>query len=151
PNRTPPKVRPALPYAHWSAWPRIGATKSTETWTPFASSLRPIGGSGMRVHLLLGLVAFRLVAQPPLKPEDYCTLEGRVLNAATGTPLAKTTLVLMRTSISANVTALPPDFTTNTDGEGRFAMRDIEPGQYRLRASRAGFIDMEYGSRGPFR
>jgi len=107
----------------------------------------------MRVHLLLsiGFIAAPLVAQPPLKPEDLCRLEGRVLNAATGTPLSKATLTLMRNDAGAGMTSPPTNFTTSTDAEGRFAMRDIEPGRYRLRATRTGFVGIEYNARGPNR
>jgi protocatechuate 3,4-dioxygenase beta subunit len=42
-------------------------------------------------------------------------------------------------------------YSTVTDSGGRFAMKDLEPGRYRLSANRTGFVNGEYGSRGPMR
>ena len=118
----------------------------------------------MRAVLLVAMTALALSAQPPttarapanapapeLKPEDLCTLEGRVLNAAAGTPLSKATLTLMRADISPGTGSPLTNFTASTDAEGRFAMRDIEPGRYRLRANRTGFVAMDYNARSPNR
>jgi len=37
-----------------------------------------------------------------------------------------------------------------TDGEGRFELRNLPAGEYRLTVSKAGFITLEYGQRRPF-
>ena len=36
-----------------------------------------------------------------------------------------------------------------TNADGRFAMKAIEPGSYRLSVSRVGFVTEEYGQRKP--
>ena len=91
------------------------------------------------------LQAFQAV-QPPAAPEK-CTLEGRVVNAATGEPLNKTSVVLLRADGPKTAAGLPQAFSTATDANGRFAMKDIDPGGYRLRVSRSGFVTTEYGAR----
>jgi len=86
------------------------------------------------------------------KAEDLCSVQGQVLNLVTGEFLKKATLVLNRTDLSQTMmTAPPPSYTTTSDAEGKFFMKEIEPGQYRLRVTRNGFVSSEYGSRGPLR
>jgi len=80
---------------------------------------------------------------PAYKPDELCTLEGVVRNAVTGEPLKKANITLMK------MDPRNPGFpsTTSTNPEGKFAMKAIEPGQYRLSVERAGFVRTEYGSR----
>jgi hypothetical protein len=80
---------------------------------------------------------------PVYKPEELCTVEGVVRNLVTGEPLNKARITLM--SISPREQNLPLTSSTNT--EGKFAMKAIEPGQYRLSVDRAGFVRTEYGAR----
>src|SRR6266702_2936384 len=75
-------------------------------------------------------------------------IEGHVVNAVTGEPLRKVDLILRRADVSPNAHS-PASYTTSTYESGRFVMRDVEPGQYRLLAARSGFVSMEYGARGP--
>jgi protocatechuate 3,4-dioxygenase beta subunit len=88
---------------------------------------------------------------PETPPEDLCTIEGRVTDAVTGEPVRKATLTLSPTDIPQNVTTPPSSYTTTTDSAGRFAMTALEPGKYRFRVSRTGFVNIEYGARGPMR
>jgi len=88
---------------------------------------------------------------PESKPEDLCAIEGRVLNAATGEPVKKANLLLRRTDLSPNAVSLPTSYSTATDAGGAFAMKDIEPGKYRLSVNRTGFVFAEYGARGAMR
>src|SRR5262249_2903964 len=88
---------------------------------------------------------------PESKPEDRCALEGQVLNAATGEPVKKASLILRRADPSPNTMGFPTAYTTATDSGGAFAMKDIEPGKYRLSVNRTGFVNMEYGARSPMR
>ncbi len=78
-------------------------------------------------------------------------IAGQVLNAATSEPLRKANLILRRAEPAANSMNLPPTYTTVSDAGGKFAMKDIEPGKYRLSVNRTGFVAGEYGSRGPSR
>lgn len=80
---------------------------------------------------------------PTYKPEELCTVEGVVRNAVTGEPLKKANIALLK------VDPRNPSFpaTTSTNPEGKFALKAIEPGQYRLSVERAGFVRTEYGAR----
>ena len=84
---------------------------------------------------------------PQTNPNDLCALEGRVVDAATGEPVRKASLVLNRTDAARSASGLPQSFSTSSDASGGFAMKNLEPGSYRLRASRNGFVTTEYGAR----
>jgi protocatechuate 3,4-dioxygenase beta subunit len=88
-------------------------------------------------------------AVPPTKPEDLCTLSGRVLNASSGEPVRRVTVVLMRADPTPGEPPLA--YTTASDAQGGFAMKDVEPGKYRLTANRNGFVNFTYGARSPLR
>jgi hypothetical protein len=85
---------------------------------------------------------------PPTPTEDLCAIEGQVLNAVSGEPLKKASLSLMRTDISPGEGMLPNSYGTTSDAQGKFAMKDIEPGTYRLMVNRNGYVTMMYGARG---
>jgi hypothetical protein len=80
---------------------------------------------------------------PAYKPEELCTVEGVVRNSVTGEPLSKARITLV--SISPRGPGSP--LTTSTNLEGKFAMKAIEPGQYRLLVDRAGFVRAEFGAK----
>jgi hypothetical protein len=118
----------------------------------------------MRIHLIVLMLPVALAAgagqtipaQTPAqpvesKPEDRCAIEGRVFSAATGEPVKRAGLVLRRTDLTPNSGGLPISYSTATDAGGGFAMKDIEPGKYRLSVNRTGFVNTEYGARGPQR
>jgi protocatechuate 3,4-dioxygenase beta subunit len=91
------------------------------------------------------------VDQPPTRPEDLGAVEGSVFNAATGEPVKKAAVQMTRTDVAPNRNAPPQSYSATTDAAGRFAMKDIEPGKYRMTVSRNGFVTMAYGARGPTR
>lgn len=115
----------------------------------------------MRISALLLLLSLLLPAQSPAqpstqapaaqptKPEELCSLSGRVLNDVTGEAIRRTTITLMRTDVTPN--ELPLVYTTSSNAEGQFAMKDIEPGKYRLTAVRNGFVSLVYGARSQMR
>jgi protocatechuate 3,4-dioxygenase beta subunit len=80
---------------------------------------------------------------PKYKPDELCSIEGIVRNSATGEPLKKANLYANR--INPPGTGLSA--STSTDAEGKFSMKSIEPGQYRLTVSRPGFVQTSYGAR----
>jgi protocatechuate 3,4-dioxygenase beta subunit len=88
---------------------------------------------------------------PETKPEDRCSIEGRVLSASTEEPIKKADLILRRADRSPGAAGQPLSYSTSTDVGGSFSMKDIEPGNYRLSVNRTGFVSMEYGARGPMR
>ncbi len=87
-------------------------------------------------------VATALSAQTAAPPVEKCTMEGQILDAALGAPIKKVQVTLRRVegrnSIGAGAT---------TDAAGRFSLRDIDPGRYRLWAERTGYVRQEYGAR----
>lgn len=91
-----------------------------------------------------------LAASAQIKPEDPASLEGQVLDTATGGALRKAAVVL-RPIDSPRAGPGSSGYSTSTDDSGNFAMQDIPPGRYRLTASRTGYLNGEYGSRGPGR
>jgi protocatechuate 3,4-dioxygenase beta subunit len=94
--------------------------------------------------LLLLLIASLAEAQLTSDPAaEKCTLEGQVVKAGTGEPL-KRARVFLRPAESFRTR----HFAT-TDTSGRFLLKDIEPGRYRLAAERNGYVRQQYGQQGP--
>jgi protocatechuate 3,4-dioxygenase beta subunit len=85
------------------------------------------------------------------KPEDKCGLQGKVVSATTGEAVKKATILLRRTDLNPTTGVMPMTYTTTSDPGGKFAMKDIDPGKYRLSVMRTGFVTAEYGSRGAMR
>jgi len=92
-------------------------------------------------------------AAPAAKAGDLCSMDGRVLDALTGEPLKKASLKLTpsnaKSALAGGAIVLPQVFTTSTDASGRYAMKDLDPGTYRLQVTRNGYVPGEYGARGP--
>jgi len=117
-------------------------------------SENPLPGSRGSAGALLSrdfgpAVAFLLLfAGLALGADDHCSVTGRVVSAATGEPVRKVQVILRpadpRTARSVPLGAV-------TDASGGFSLPDLEPGQYRLFAERAGFVSGEYGARRPSR
>jgi protocatechuate 3,4-dioxygenase beta subunit len=98
----------------------------------------------VKISLPIFFVAAALFAQQsPPKPEDLCGIAGQATNAATGAPVKKAELVLTRIDADPQTT-----YSAATDRDGKFAMRDIEPGKYRLSIRANGFVEVNYGARG---
>ena len=79
----------------------------------------------------------------PTSAENECAISGTVVKLAGNEPLGKATVQLESLE--------DPDRTMAafTDGEGRFELKKIEPGKYKLKASRAGYVVQEYGQHKP--
>jgi protocatechuate 3,4-dioxygenase beta subunit len=87
------------------------------------------------------LIALLLFQQPP--SPDAATVEGFVTKIGTGDPVARARVALTTESRP------PVTITATTDGGGKFVFQNVAAGRYRLVASRDGFVQSEYGSRGP--
>ena len=76
-----------------------------------------------------------------LEDQMLALITGRVFAEDGGHPLAKATLSLR------SKTARPQDLprTVRTDSRGEYTFRDLEAGQYILRATRNGYIPRNYG------
>ena len=90
-------------------------------------------------------------SQPaPTKSEDLSALEGQVVNAVTGEPLGKAALTLRRVDSQPGPPGMGSparSYSTSSDASGKFGIVNIEPGKYRLSATRTGFVAAEYGAR----
>jgi Carboxypeptidase regulatory-like domain len=86
------------------------------------------------------------VAQPRTRPQRVdpltSSIQGRVTTADTGAPIRGAEV---RLSMDGRFSRL-----VTTNGEGRFEMRSLPAGEYRLIVSKAGFITLEFGQRRPF-
>ena len=88
----------------------------------------------------------RAGAPAPVKPEDLGTLEGQVFDALTGAPLGKATLRLVRVDAAPQMSSQRSYMATSASS-GAFLISNVEPGQYRLSATRLGYVSTDYGSR----
>jgi protocatechuate 3,4-dioxygenase beta subunit len=78
------------------------------------------------------------------KPAGNCTVSGRVVSAADGTPLRSARVGL----IQANILRHPAVYATTTDNEGHFEMKQIEAGRYEFFASHIGYLEQRYQAKG---
>ena len=79
-----------------------------------------------------------------VKPEDRCTVEGQVLNLATGEPLKKAHVSLGPSGKYNGIS-----WGAVTDAAGKFVIEEVNPGKYRLTADRNGFVRNAYGAKTP--
>jgi hypothetical protein len=76
-----------------------------------------------------------------LKKEDDCSIAGTVVTLAGGEPLRKSKVTLQSLNDRTH------SISTITDSGGRFELQRLDPGEYKLRVSRVGFVTNEYGQR----
>ncbi len=81
----------------------------------------------------------------PGQTVELASIRGQVVNAVTGEPIRKATVVARY--IEKRQLAV----STTTDAAGQFALEALEPGSWRLSAERNGFVASEYGARKPGR
>lgn len=77
---------------------------------------------------LLALTVLGGCKESTLLPERFGTINGQVVDFATGTPLS-----------NASVTTSPPSAAVLTDGDGRFRLESIPTGNYTITISRDGY------------
>ena len=82
--------------------------------------------------------------QPRAQAIDPLTasIEGRVTTADSGAAIRRAEVRAMSAS---GINRL-----ATTDGEGRFHLRDLPAGEYRVSVSKTGFVPLTYGQRRPF-
>ncbi len=81
------------------------------------------------------------LAQSPSATDTLCLIEGKVLEAVTGDPLVKARVLL------AAVKEKSDGYHAVTDAAGKFAIKEITPGQYKMMVMKRGYVDQEYGER----
>ena len=79
------------------------------------------------------------------KPEDLCTVAGKVLNESTGEPVKDAMVVIAQFKGNAP----SGGYTVMSDAEGHYEAAKVQPGTYRVMASRAGFMLADYGLSAP--
>ncbi len=82
---------------------------------------------------------------PGLETEDRIPggIQGKVVAEDSGHPLAKATLSLR----SKTAPRHDPPRTVRTDSSGQYTFKDLDPGQYTLRATRHGYLPRNYGQK----
>lgn len=103
--------------------------------------------------LTLGVL---LLLQAPVDPPRQrtnaaaaatATIDGLVVRAGSGEPLARAQVTLIRTGDSAGDPAARSTPSASTGPDGRFILRNVEPGSYRVAVARNGYARQEYGQR----
>jgi protocatechuate 3,4-dioxygenase beta subunit len=83
-------------------------------------------------------------ARPPAAVQGTGTVRGRVVAADTSLPLRRVT-------VSLSSTAEQRGQETDTDADGAFTFEGVPKGRYRLKASKARYVDTSLGARLPGR
>ena len=86
----------------------------------------------MRPILSILVLLLPALGQTTPKPSDLATVEGTVRHSITGQLLSKAVLTLQGSGNAA---------TTTSDANGKFAMKNLAPGQYSWGAQRTGFTN----------
>src|SRR5215831_11770854 len=88
------------------------------------------------------------VAQSPARnpttgtlKKDECSIAGMVVKLAGSEPLRKASVQLVSADDRTK------SVTTTTDAAGRFQLKHLDPGRYRLWVTRNGFVTQEYGQK----
>ena len=92
---------------------------------------------------LILLFAVPLAAETPaVEQTEKCAIEGAVMAAGSGAPLARAEVTISREDSSG------PTVAVITDAAGRYAVDGLDPGRYSLYVERNGYVSQEYGQRG---
>jgi hypothetical protein len=98
------------------------------------------------IVLALALIAAPAAAQTPRANTTVqpSSLQGRVVQWGTLEPVAKATVELRPVEAGG-----PPPYVAKTTTDGAFVFGAVRPGQYRIVATRPGYVTAEYGQRWP--
>ncbi|MBI2149229.1 MAG: carboxypeptidase regulatory-like domain-containing protein [Acidobacteria bacterium] len=88
---------------------------------------------------LLALIL--LLGQAPRAQQTSASIEGGVVKLGTSEPIARARVVITKADVQSN------SQTFTTDGTGKFVFRNLQPGRYRLFATRDGYVRGEYGQK----
>jgi 5-hydroxyisourate hydrolase-like protein (transthyretin family) len=87
-----------------------------------------------------------LLLQGTAARQDRGSITGYIVKMGSGEPISKATVTL-----SVFNGGRAQSYTATTTTNGQFAFQNLEAGQYRLSATRSGYVRMEYGARTPNR
>jgi hypothetical protein len=96
------------------------------------------------MRLILFAASLLLIHMPQAPTAQMASVEGIVVKIGTGEPVIRAQVVL--SGVNGGATG---SLKTATDGSGKFVVRNILPGRYRILATRDGYIPAEYGQRSP--
>ena len=99
------------------------------------------------IQLSLALLLFQAAPSqtaPQTRPADRASITGFVVKIGTNEPLSKASVVLNTTDGGRT-----QPYTSSTSNDGRFVLENVQPGKYRLAATRYGYVRYEFGARGP--
>ena len=102
----------------------------------------------LRIIFILASVAIQAQVTPPAPSKGR--IEGRVVSAAGGEGLKKSTVRLRRTGGAPGTSTAGPQNSTivaTTDAEGKFVFDEVDAGQYVLSAERSGYVNQNYNAR----
>jgi 5-hydroxyisourate hydrolase-like protein (transthyretin family) len=91
------------------------------------------------LRIALVVLFVQIAGAQQLAPES---VQGLVLRFENGEPIARANLELRRVDQAGT-----PVVTAASHSDGRFVFGNVAPGQYRLTATRTGFVPAEYGQR----
>jgi hypothetical protein len=105
----------------------------------------------MTLVSLLAIVVLGVQAPPPARG-PVSTIEGVVAKAGSSEGLSQSQITLVRANRPGAARtpqgpSLSPPVAIMTDAEGRFVIKDVAPGTYRVFAVRNGYVAQEYGQR----
>src|SRR5262249_32686163 len=102
----------------------------------------------MRIRAALWILCLPVLAsaQRP-EPDVRSRIEGMIVKASDGDPLAGVTLLLRKEGDGSS----EKQYSTTTASNGRFTLQEIPQGKYILSASKPGFVPQQYGQRQPNR
>jgi len=115
----------------------------------------------MKLSLLL-LLFFQLAAPPPSQPPsqtqsnpEKASIAGTVLRSVSGEPLARAEVQLTRVPGESDTNSFifnPGQYAeglpaVQTGNDGKFLLKELDPGQYRMTVRRNGYAQQNYGSR----
>jgi hypothetical protein len=96
--------------------------------------------------LVTALLACATAGQSPKAAmsanKDECSIAGMVVKLAGSEPLKSASVQLQSTDDKSRKST-----TVTTDGSGQFQLKGIQPGRYRLRVMRNGYVSQEYGQK----
>ena len=103
--------------------------------------------ASLAATLVLSLSAQIPVPAPHKSAEQgvaLCTVSGRVVTAAEGSPLQWARVTLVQEHAGRH----PLMYGATSDANGHFTLKDVTPGRYNFRATRNGYVDQSYRSDG---